>query len=263
VLRYSEGNLNRLQIAGELHVTSGKVLDAARGPELDTPLDFVLLTTEASWENRAQMCRTSARDYTEALLLDLHHARYLQTHPHVAITASLQQDQILGDAEATLRRYNATAVLDRPHREARTANLDVSNGRIRSARIEPEALFWAAWHVLPRSEQHAIAREAVGGFIERLQQAASVDPRGAPTDPLEWHRHRIHPLLWQALDARGTDPRDPIERERVVWLSRKRHYLARRPIWSQLKNARPPWTAPTQDTCRAARGSSRVPSPTS
>ena len=98
-----------------------------------------MLTTEASWENRAQMCRTSARDFVEALLLDVHHARYLQAHPHVRITASLHQDQILGDAEATLTRYGANAVLDRLHAEARVANLEASEGRIRSDRIEPEA----------------------------------------------------------------------------------------------------------------------------
>jgi hypothetical protein len=241
VMRYSEGNLNRLQIAGELHVKSGKVLDATREPELDAPLDFPLLTTEASWENRAQMSRTSARDYVEALLLDVHHARYLQAHSRVAITASLHQDQILGDAEATLKRYRAHAVLDRLHRDARVANLEASNGRIRSDRIEPEALFWAAWHALPRGEQYAIAREAIGGFVERVHQAASVDPRRAPIDPMEWHRHRIHPLLWDALDARGCDARDPVQRERATWLSQKRRYQARRPTWSQLKNARPPW----------------------
>ncbi len=176
-MRYSEGNLNRLQIAGELHVKSGKVLDAARGPELDCPLDFELLTTEASWENRAQMCRTSARDYVEALLLDVHHARYLQAHPHVRIATSLQQDQILGDAEATLTRCDRGDVLDRLHDEARIANLNASDGRIRSDRIEPEALFWAAWSALAAPEKYAIAREAVSGFIERVDQAASMDPR--------------------------------------------------------------------------------------
>ena len=237
VMRYSEGNLNRLQIAGELHVKSGKVLDAQRGPELECLLDFALLTTEASWENRAQMCRTSARDFVEALLLDVHHARYLQAHPHVRITASLQQDQILGDAEATLARYGANAVLDRLHAQARLANFEASEGRIRSDRIEPEPLFWAAWHVLPPGEQHAIAREAVGGFMERVHQAASMDPRPmARSDPMEWHRHRIHPLLWKALDAPGADPNDPIQQQRNVWLARRRHYLARRPVWSQLKN---------------------------
>src|SRR4029453_18860230 len=47
VMRYSEGNLNRLQIAGELHVKSGKVLEAPRVPELDDFLDASLLATEA------------------------------------------------------------------------------------------------------------------------------------------------------------------------------------------------------------------------
>lgn len=243
VMRYSEGNLNRLQIAGELHVKSGKILDAARGPELDCPLDFELLTTEASWENRAQMCRTSARDYVEALLLDVHHARYLQAHPHVRIARSLQQDQILGDAEATLTRCDRGDVLDRLHAEARIANLNASDGRIRSDRIEPEALFWAAWSALAAPEKYAIAREAVSGFIERVDQAASMDPRStAVADPMEWHRHRIHPQLWKALEAPGTNSHDRVQRERNAWLSRERHYRARRPRWSQLKDT-PPWRA--------------------
>ena len=54
IMRYSEGNLNRLQIVGELHVKSGKVLEAEQAPELDAPLELALLTTEASWENRAR-----------------------------------------------------------------------------------------------------------------------------------------------------------------------------------------------------------------
>ncbi len=61
------------------------------------------------------------------------------------------------------------------------------------------------------------------------------------SDPMEWHRHRIHPLLWQALEAPGTDPNDPIQRQRNVWLARRRHYLARRPVWSQLKKHCAPW----------------------
>ena len=59
IMRYSEGNLNRMQIAGEWHVKSGKVLDQERIPELDTPLEPSMLTTEAGWENRGQMSRTS------------------------------------------------------------------------------------------------------------------------------------------------------------------------------------------------------------
>ena len=40
IMRYSEGNLNRLQIVGELHVKSGKVLEAEKAPELDAPLEL-------------------------------------------------------------------------------------------------------------------------------------------------------------------------------------------------------------------------------
>jgi hypothetical protein len=60
IMRYSEGNLNRLQIAGELHVKSGKVPDKKDIPELSTPLDLEMLYDEASRENRGQMARTSA-----------------------------------------------------------------------------------------------------------------------------------------------------------------------------------------------------------
>ena len=88
IMRYSEGNLNRLQIAGEYHVKSGKVLDPEEVPELDAPLELALLTEECSWENRGQMSRTSARDFVEALLLDVHHAQYLQAHPHVSVKDS-------------------------------------------------------------------------------------------------------------------------------------------------------------------------------
>src|SRR4029079_1886873 len=113
IMRYSEGNLNRLQIAGELHVKSDKVIELERVPEFDAPLEIAMLATEASWENRAQMSRTSARDYVEAVLLYVHHAQYLQAHPHVAVKESLLQDQIMGDAEATIARYGGTAMLDK------------------------------------------------------------------------------------------------------------------------------------------------------
>ncbi|HEX5105549.1 MAG TPA: hypothetical protein VFV87_17140, partial [Pirellulaceae bacterium] len=140
IMRYSEGNLNRLQIAGELHVKSGKVLDPEQAPEMDAPLELALLTTEASWENRAQMSRTSARDYVEAQLLYVHSLRRLQQHPHVAVTESLLQDQILGDAEQTLRHHGGTATLDQLRRAARQINLDESRGRLNTDWIEPETL---------------------------------------------------------------------------------------------------------------------------
>lgn len=242
VMRYGEGNLNRLQIAGELHVKSDKVLDAERVPELDAPLEPRSLTIEASWENRAQMCRTSARDFVEALLLDIHHAQYLQRHPHVRIAPSLAQDQLLGGAEDSLRRHGANAVLDRLHEEARAHNLEQSSGRIHSDRIEPEVLFWEAWNVLPIAEKRHIAFEAIGGFIERVEQAASVDPRPAVADPMAWHRHRIHPLLWSALTGVQGGCKAVLD-ERDKWMADKRKYLARRPVWSQLDESRPPWEA--------------------
>jgi hypothetical protein len=243
IMRYSEGNLNRLQIVGELHVKSGKVLEAEKAPELSSPLDLSLLTIEASWEDRAQTSRTSARDFVEALLLDVHHAQYLQAHPHVTVTGSLVQDQILGDAANTLQRHGAGETLDHLRQEARRLNLDTSRGRIKSDWIEPEALFWAAWHALPAGEQVALAREAIGGFLERVEQASTIDPRQAATDDcMEWHRHRIHPLLWQVLEktADSGAPQDPINKELQAWRAHQDDYLARRPQWSQVEDC-PPW----------------------
>jgi hypothetical protein len=243
IMRYGEGNLNRLQIVGELHVKSGKVLEAEKAPELDAPLEPALLTTEASWENRAQMSRTSARDFVEAMLLDVHHAKYLQAHPHVPITCSLVQDQILSDAEETLKRYGGTATLARLHCEARALNLEASRGRMNTDWIEPDTLFWAAWRVLPAGEKASLAREAIGGFIERVEQAATMDPRPeATSDPMEWHRHRIHPLLWEALDGAqaGLRSNDPVHKELKSWQAKREEYLDRRPIYSQA-DLTPPW----------------------
>jgi hypothetical protein len=227
-----------------MHVKSGKVLEVERCPELHAPLQLGMLTTESSWENRAQMARTSARDYVEALLLDVHHAQYLQKHPHVAVTDSLHQDQILGDAEHTLKRCGATTTLARLRRRARKLNAEASGGRIQSDWIEPEALFWAAWRALPAGEKKAIAREAIGGFLEHVKQAATMDPRsGAADDPMEWHRHRIHPLLWEALGTSSgrNGSRDPVHKELRTWQARRSEYLARRPPWSPVAGSRPPW----------------------
>lgn len=244
IMRYSEGNLNRLQIAGELHVKSGKVLDQEQAPEFDAPLELALLTTEASWENRAQMTRTSARDYVEAQLLYVHYLRHLQRHPDPKVTESLLQDQILGDAEETLRRNGGQGKLDELHREARKINLDSSHGRMHTEWIEPEALFWAAWQALPGGEKAGLAREVIGNFLTYVHEAAAMDPR--PTarqeDPMEWHRHRIHPLLWQALKNTPLGrTSDPVHKELTAWQAEQEKYLARRPVWSQIESTPPPW----------------------
>jgi hypothetical protein len=243
IMRYSEGNLNRLQIAGGLHVKSGKVIEKERAPELDAPLEISMLTTEASWENRAQMSRTSARDFVEALLLDVHHAQYLQQHPHVSVTRSLAQDQILGDAEDTLKRHGGSEMLERLHGEARKVNLEDSRGRMNTDWIEPETLLWAAWHALPAGEKGKIAHEAVSHFVDYVQQATSVDPRpNSKEDPLEWHRHRIHPLLWKALiDSPTGEKNDAANLQLRAWQAKQEEYLGRRPMWSQIPKATPPW----------------------
>ena len=242
IMRYSEGNLNRLQIAGEFHVKSAKVLDASRIPELDDRLELAHLTEEASWENRGQMGRTSARDFVEALLLDVHHAQYLQAHPHVRDRGSLVQDQLLADGEETLRRLGRQQTLDQLRKEARQHNLEYSHGRIKSDWIEPETLFWAAWHALPDGDKAALAHEVVAGFVERVEQAAAMDPRPEfRDDPMEWHRHRIHPVLWKALVNQPTgQPGDSVHRELTEWGAKRDVYLARRPVYSQVDQT-PPW----------------------
>ncbi len=244
IMRYGEGNLNRLQILGELHVKSGKVIEAQKAPELDAPLELAHLTMEASWENRAQMSRTSARDFVEALLLDVHHAQYLQAHPHVPVIPSVLQDQLLSDAEETLKRHGGSGCLAKLHKEARAKNLESSRGRMKTDWIEPETLFWAAWRVLPGGEKAAVAREAIGSFIERVEQAASMDQRTvSKADPMEWHRHRIHPVLWNALEIEPsfTSIDDPVKKELHAWQKNRECYLARRPVFSQVKKNIAPW----------------------
>ena len=261
IMRYSEGNLNRLQIAGELHVKSGKVLEAEKVPELDAPLELALLTTEASWENRAQMSRTSARDFVEALLLDVHHAQYLQA-------ASARGHHRFAAAGPDSRRRGRDPEALRRHGDARRActakrgqlNLEASRGRMNTDWIEPETLFWAAWRVLPPGEK---ARDRARGD-RRLPGARGAGrddgpAAGRPDDPMEWHRHRIHPLLWQALEAPRRRPERPdrTTAQRSGWHAR-RHYLARRPVWSQLKNHCAPWQHVRTSRSPDARGSSRV-----
>ena len=134
-------------------------------------------------------------------------------------------------------------MLDKLHREARALNLEASYGRIKSDWIEPEALFWASWRVLPAGEKAAIADEVISGFLERVEQAAAMDTRPrAANDPMEWHRHRIHPVLWAALEATPVS-RAPnaVRKELRNWQARKKRYLARRPQWSQDEENIPPW----------------------
>jgi hypothetical protein len=241
-MRYSEGNLNRLQIAGELHVKSGKVLSDDRIPPADALLDLEHLYEEASWENRGQMGRTSGADFIEALLLDVHNARWLERNPHVTVVASLLQDQLLGDAEHTLATH-APAVLAELKAEAIVVNAESSRGRLKFDFVEPERLFWAAWHALPAGAQAEIAREAVCALVERVERAASCDPRprAAEHDPMEWHRHRVHPVLRRALlGAGGLAPADPARRELDAFMRAKDSYLARRPRFSHSDDP-PPW----------------------
>lgn len=242
IMRYGEGNLNRLQIAGECHVKSGKTLDPERVMEFDAPLEIGMLYEEASYEDRAQMGKTSARDFVEAALLDLHHLRYLSQHQHLQVVDSLAQDQLLIDGEKTIERYAGADHLSKLRRAARKSNLEDSDGRVCSDFIEPETIFWEAWNVLPSGEKAVIAQEAVTAFVKRVHDAAGMDPRTAANgaDPMEWHRHRIHPILWKALDGAGLKMRDPLRRELDRWKARRTEYLARRPKYSH-SGEKPPW----------------------
>jgi len=252
IMRYSEGNLNRLRIIGELHVKSDKVLDPDRIPEFDAELEPQHLYHEASWENRAQASRTSARDFVEAILLEVHRAQYLQKHPVVSPRQTLLQDRLLGDAEETLLSLGGGKRLDELRRKSRKHNAQESGGRIHSDFVEPEDLFWAVYFRLPDGERVAIAREAISGFVSRVHEAATCDPRRreghlADTDPMEWHRHRIHPLLWDALatEKASHSERDVPQREYRRFLVDKAKLEARRPSWSVGKDP-PPWESKDQ-----------------
>ena len=72
-LRYSEVNLNRIQIAGELpRQERHRLSPRARARARRAARQQRMLYDEASWEDRGQMGRTSARDLVEAVLLDVH-----------------------------------------------------------------------------------------------------------------------------------------------------------------------------------------------
>jgi hypothetical protein len=80
-------------------------------------------------------------------------------------------------------------------------------------RHRARTLLWEAWKVLPRTQKAAIAHEVMSGLIERVRQANAFDPRpqAKTADPMKWHRHRVMPLLWAALDGprTGLKLRDP------------------------------------------------------
>lgn len=243
IMRYSEGNLNRLQIAGEFHVKGGEVLNPERVPLADEPLEQAMLYTEASWENRAQMGRTSARDFVEALLLDVHNARRLARNPRVNVKSAgaLLQDQILIDAEATVKKHAGTKALDKLRKAAKKSNEENSRGRLKSDWIEPETLFWSAWKALPANNRAAIATEIVESFVAYVENARAYDPRKPQGDPMQWHRHRVHPQIWKSLAATKTRAaRGSIAmRELDAFRADKKHYLSMRPAFSPIDEPEP------------------------
>lgn len=189
------------------------------------------------------MGRTSARDFAEALLLDVHNARRLADNPGVRVKAAgaLLQDAILIDAEATVKRHGGEKALRRLHKAAEKENLESSRRRLRSDRIEPEALFWAAWKVLPAKQKAAMAAEIVESFGDYVEDARQYDPRKPQGDPMLWHRHRIHPELWKALGASKTAVKaDSLALKELEALrADKKHYLSRRPAFSPIDEPEP------------------------
>jgi hypothetical protein len=244
IMRYGEGNLNRLQIAGEFHVKSGEVLNPERVPIANAPLEQSMLYSEASWENRGQMGRTSARDFVEALLLDVHNARRLASDPRVQVKAAgaLLQDQILIDAEATVKKHAGEKVLSRLHKAAEKENLESSRGRLKSDWIEPETLSWSAWKALPVKDKAAMSAEIIESFVGYVENARQYDPRKPDGDPMLWHRHRVHPELWKALAAQKTfiGSKSLALKELEAFRAGKKHYLSMRPIFSPV-DEREPW----------------------
>jgi hypothetical protein len=243
IMRYSEGNLNRLQIAGEFHVKSGEVLNLERVPPAGEPLEQSMLYTEASWENRGQMGRTSARDFVEALLLDVHNARRLARNPrvHVKPAGALLQDQILIDAEATVKKHGGTSALDKLRKAAKKNNAESSRGRLKSDWIEPETLFWSAWNALPVNDRAAISAEIVESFAAYVENAREYDPRKRQGDPMLWHRHRVHPEIWKSLAAAETSmPRRCVAlRELDSFRADKKRYSSMRPKFSPVGEPEP------------------------
>ena len=157
----------------------------------------------------------------------------------MAVTDSLLQDQILGDAEETLQRHGGDATLDQLHREARKLNLEASRGRMNTDWIEPETLFWAAWQVLPAGEKAALAREAIGGFLERVRAGRRDGPAAGRNTTTRWSGIAIASIrccgkrwkMRQPTDGRTTR----CDKELKAWQAKQDEYLARRPMWSQVE----------------------------
>jgi hypothetical protein len=59
---------------------------------------------------------------------------------------------------------------------------------------------------------------------------------------MEPHRHRIHPLLWKALETQPKAASAVVRREQEQWTAGRETYLNRRPRWS-IKGSVPPWKA--------------------
>jgi hypothetical protein len=59
---------------------------------------------------------------------------------------------------------------------------------------------------------------------------------------MEWHRHRVHPILWTALESESRAPKrhDVARRELASWQADRETYLGRRPPFS-LTGAKEPW----------------------
>jgi hypothetical protein len=72
-----------------------------------------------------------------------------------------------------------------------------------------------------------------------------MDPRSDGGDPMDAHRHRVHPFLWDALSAQPDAMNGHVEvrREHATFVAGREEHLGLRPGWSPAEDE-PPWRAP-------------------
>ena len=133
------------------------------------------------------MGRTSARDFVEALLLDVHHAQYLQQHPHVKRRRVAPAGPAPGGRrEDASQKHGPKNLLAASAQGGAGIEPGGFAQRIKTDWIEPETLFWAAWKVLPAGERPRSPARWSADFVERVEQAASVDPRPESRRTTRW-----------------------------------------------------------------------------
>jgi hypothetical protein len=182
VMRYSEGNLNRLQIAGELHVKSGNPRGSAGRTRMSARLRAADHRGELGEPRRC--AHTSARLRRNAVVGCA--SRAICRLTRASARRVVATGSILGDA-GHVGGYGANAVLDRLHAQARLANFEAS-GRIRSTASNRTAVLGASTY--PSSEQHATHAKPAASWNGFIRPHPWTRPMAIRSDG--WHRHRIH-----------------------------------------------------------------------